>query len=143
MKKASKYETGLILIVLIFFFNSCCPFVKAENLGNNFILSEYDNVDRRILYSKDKCSGTGIEIVPMTVIEFASNSKWIIANSSPSRFKTEYHYWIIDKDIKIQIIQDNKNSIDSLKSHVYGPLDSSTFVNKVVDKKINLVLKKI
>ena len=138
-----KLKTGLLLIVLSLFFSSCCPFIKAEDLGNNFILSEYDNVDRRIIYSKEKCSGSGIEIVPMTVLEYANNSKWIIAKSSTSRFKTEYQYWIIDKDFNIEIVQDNKSTIDSMKSHVYGPFDSTTFINKLYSQKINLVLKKI
>ncbi len=124
-------------------FNSCCPFIKAEDLGNNFILSEYDNVDRRIIYSKEKCSGSGIEIVPMTVVEYANNSKWIIAKSSQSRFKTDYHYWIVEKDFQIELVQDDKSSIDSLKSHVYGPFDSTTFINKLQSQNINLVFKKI
>ena len=59
-------------------FSSCCPFIKAEDLGNNFILSEYDNVDRRIIYSKEKCSGLGIEVVPLTVVEYANNPLGII-----------------------------------------------------------------
>ena len=124
-------------------FSSCCPFIKAEDLGTNFILSEYDNVDRRIIYSKEKCSGSGIEIVPMTVVEYANNSKWIVAKSLPTRFKTEYQYWIIDKNFNIELVQDNKSSIDFVKSHVYGPIDSTTFINKLFSQKINLVLKKI
>jgi hypothetical protein len=66
--KILKLKTGLILIVLSLLFSSCCPFIKAEDLGINFILSEYDNVDRRIIYSKEKCSGSGIEVEPMTVV---------------------------------------------------------------------------
>jgi len=138
-----KLKTELILIVLGLFFSSCCPFIKAEDLGNNFILSEYDSVDRSIIYSKEKCSGSGIEIVPMTILEYANDSKWIIAKSSRSRFKTEYQYWIVDKNFNIEIVQDNKSSIDSIKSHVYGPFDSTTFINKLYSQKINLVLKKI
>ena len=143
MYKILKLKTGLILIVLSLLFSSCCPFIKAEDLGNNFILSEYDNVDRRIIYSKEKCSGSGIEIVPMTVVEYANNSKWIIAKSSPTRFKTEYQYWIVDKDFNIELMQDNKSSIDSLKSHANGPFDSTIFTNKLHSQNINLVLKKI
>ena len=143
VNKILKHKSGLILIMLIVLFSSCCPFIKAEDLGNNFILSEYDNVDRRIIYSKEKYSGSGIEIVPMTVVEYANNSKWIIAKSSPTRFKTEYQYWIVDKNFNIEIVQANKSSIEFVKSHVYGPFDSTTFINKLFSQKINLVLTKI
>jgi len=72
--------------VLGLFFNSCCPFIKAKELGNNFILSEYNNFDRRIIFSKEGCSSSGIEIVPMTVFEYGHNSKWI-AKTSTSRLR--------------------------------------------------------
>lgn len=122
------------------FLSSCCPFIKADNLGHDFILSEYDNVDRRILYSKDKCSGEGIEIVPMTVLEYANNSNWIIAKSSKSKLSADYEYWIIDKNFEIQ---QNDSAINIIKAHVYGPLDSITFINKLNQQNINLKLKKI
>lgn len=66
-----------LLIVL----NSCCFGAKENYLGNNIYLSEYDNVDRRILYQEESCATSGIEIVPMTVLEIAHNSEWIIAKS--------------------------------------------------------------
>ena len=122
-------------------FNSCCLFIKADDLGHSFVLSEYDNVDRRILYSKEKCSGSGIEVVPMTVLEYANNSKWIIAKSSKSRISSDYDYWIIDKDFDIP--QNLDSLIIIIRSHVRGPLDSTTFISKLNIHKINLRLKKI
>ena len=83
-----------ILIGFSLLFTSCCFWVKEEHLGNNIYLSEYDNVDRRILFSKEKCSSSGIEIVPMTVLEYAYNSNWIIAKSG-SRNKKDFQYWIL------------------------------------------------
>ena len=132
-------------VTLIFFFvvismNSCCPFIKADDLGHNFILSEYDVVDRRILYTNDKCSGSGIEVVPMTVLEYATNSKWIIAKSAKSKFVAEYEYWLIDKEFDTP---GTDKVLNVLKSHTSGPLDSVSFVNTLNAQKINLNLNKI
>ncbi len=140
MNKKSTVKIGLIIFLMNLFLSSCCPFIKADSLGHNFILSEYDNVDRRILYSKDKCSGEGIEIVPMTVLEYANNSNWIIAKSSKSKLSADFEYWIIDKNFDIQ---QNDSAINIIKAHVYGPLDSISFINKLNQQNINLKLKKI
>jgi hypothetical protein len=133
----------LLLFGLMVLYDSCCPFIKEESLGNNFYLSEYDNVDRRILYSEESCSNSGIEIVPMTVTEYAYNPNWIIAKSSASRQTAENRYWIIDKSFKVRIIQDNDSTINVIKSHVFGPLDSTKFVQLLLTREINLTLHKI
>ena len=133
----------LLLFGLIVTYNSCCPFIKEENLGNNFYLSEYDNVDRRILYSEESCSNSGIEIVPMTVTEYAYNSNWIIAKSSASSQPAENRYWVVDKSFKMKIIKDNDSTINVIKSHVFGPFDSTKFVQLLFAKDIKLRLKKV
>lgn len=133
----------LLLFGQMVIYNSCCPFIKEESLGNNFYLSEYDNVDRRILYSEESCSNSGIEIVPMTVTEYAHNTDWIIAKSSASRQTAENRYWIVDKNFKVKIIQDNDSTINVIKSHVFGPFDSTKFVQLLSTKDIKLTLKKI
>ena len=107
------------------------------------MLSEYDNVDRRILYSEERCSVSGIEIVPMTVTAYANDSKWIIAKSRTSRFGTEYQYWIINKNFKVDVKQKGDNTTNIIKSHVTGPLDSASFIQKVNANKIELALKNI
>jgi hypothetical protein len=141
LEKKATTKIGFLIVFLTLFFNSCCLFIKADDLGHDFVLSEYDNVDRRIFYSKEKCSGSGIEVVPMTVLEHANNSKWIIAKSSKSRFATGYEYWIIDKDFDIS--QNHDSTISIIKSHVFGPLDSTAFQSMLNRQKINLGLKKI
>src|SRR5690348_2283524 len=133
----------LLVFGLMILHNSCCPFIKEESLGNNFYLSEYDNVDRRILYSEEPCSNSGIEIVPMTVTEYAFSPGWIIAKSSASGQTLEDRYWIVDKNFKVKIIQHNDSTINVIKSHVFGPFDSTKFVQQLLDKDIKLTLKKI
>jgi len=128
-------------VVLSLLLSSCCGFIKAEDLGHNFVLSEYDEVDRRILYTEDQCSGDGIEAVPMTVLEYAKNSKWIIAKSAESEVTTNLKYWVIDKDFEIAQSDDNISNV--VKSHIYGPFDSTTFLSKLHNLNINLKLKKI
>ena len=121
-----------LLIVL----NSCCFGTKENHLGNNIYLSEYDNVDRRILYKKTKCANSGEEIVPMTVLEISHNSEWIIAKSGNKRAKSDFKYWVIknnyDQIPNPEIIIKNTtefNDFDLFKS----------FLN---ENKINLELKK-
>ena len=138
-----RLKTILLLFGLMVLYNSCCPFMKEDSLGNNFYLSEYDNVDRRILYSEESCSNSGIEIVPMTVTEYAYNADWIVAKSSASNQTTENRYWIVDKIFKVKIIKDNDSTINFIKSHVFGPFDSTKFVQLLYTKKINLTLHKI
>ena len=136
-------KIGVLIVCLSLFIHSCCGLIKEEHLGSNFRLSEYDNLDRRILYSEDRCSGSGIEIVPMTVTEYANDSKWIIAKSRTSRFGKEYHYWIIDKGFKIDVKTKSDSTINIIKSHVSGPLDSVSFIQKTRSNNIILTLKKI
>ena len=135
--------TGLLMVALSLFFHSCCWSAKEDHLGNNFRVSEYDNVDRRILYSEERCAVSGIEIVPMTVTAYANNSKWIIAQSRTSRFGTAYQYWIINKDFNVNAGAKGDSMNDLIKSHVFGPLDSASFVQMVNANRIDLTLKKI
>ena len=107
------------LIVL----GSCCFGSKDDSLGNNFIPSEYDEVDRRILYSKEKCAASAIEIVPMTVEEYAFDAKWIIAKSSENK------YWIISKQLN-ETSMNKEVNYDYIKSHVFGSFDSSNRFEK-------------
>ena len=131
-------KTRLIFInlTLLIVLNSCCFGTKENHLGNNIYLSEYDNVDRRILYKKTKCANPGEEIVPMTVLEISHNSEWIIAKSGNKRAKSDFKYWVIknnyDQIPNPEIIIKNTtefNDFDLFKS----------FLN---ENKINLELKK-
>lgn len=135
--KTSDLRTIIIFFALLITLTSCCPFVKEENLGSNVYLSEYDNVDRRILYSKESCSGSGLEIVPMTVLEYNYDSKWIIAKSGSKKGKSSTKFWILKKDF------DNEPTPDLIKSNTIGPLDEKQFLNELTKRQINLKLKKI
>lgn len=99
MKK--RIENILTFLILVISLNSCCIGAKEDYLGNNITLSEYDNVDRRILYQTESCATSGVEIVPMTVLEIAHNNKWIIAKTGNGRNRTEdkyFKYWVIKND---------------------------------------------
>jgi hypothetical protein len=99
MKK--RIENILTFLILVISLNSCCIGAKEDYLGNNIYLSEYDNVDRRIVYQTESCATSGVEIVPMTVLEIADNNKWIIAKTVNGRKRTEdkfFKYWVIKND---------------------------------------------
>ena len=82
---------------------------------------------------------SGIEIVPMTVVEFAHDSRWIIAKSQPSRNSRDSQFWIVDKVVGEAVLRKGHYSVDSLKSFIVGPLDSMMFVRKL--NEINVSLK--
>lgn len=130
---------ALLIPCLIFILQSCCLTIKEEKLGQNFILSEYDNADRIIIYSTENCSGSGIEIVPRTVFEYGYDDHWIIAKSSPIDAQSGYQYWIIDKSL--QTSESVLNPV--IQTHLSGPFDVNTFKQKLNTYKINLALKKI
>ena len=127
----------VLIIGLIATLQSCCPFIKEEHLGNNLYLSEYDNVDRRILYSKESCAASGVEIVPMTVLEYDYDSKWIIAKSGNKRENSNIQYWIIKNDF------DDEGTSKVIKSKTIGPLDLGLFSEELTRRQIQLKLKKI
>ena len=132
-------KTRLIFIylTLLVVLNSCCFGTKENHLGNNIYLSEYDNVDRRILYKKEKCANTSSEIVPMTVLEISHNSDWIIAKSENKRAKSDFKYWVIknnyDQIPSPEIIIKNTTEFN----------DFDLFKSFLTENKINLELKKV
>lgn len=114
--------------------NSCCLGAKETFLGNNIYLSEYDNVDRRILYQTESCAISSAEIVPMTVIEIAHNSEWIIAKSKK---KSEFKYWVIKNNY------DHMPNSETVIKNTTDFNDDASFKSFLTEKKINLELKKI
>ena len=132
-------KTRLIFInlTLLIVLNSCCFGTKENHLGNNIYLSEYDNVDRRILYKKTKCANSGEEIVPMTVLEISHNSEWIIAKSGNKRTKSDFKYWVIKNNYNQtpnpEIIIKNTTEFN----------DFDLFKSFLTENKINLELKRV
>jgi hypothetical protein len=126
-----------ILLGLLFVFNSCCIGAKEDYLGNNIYLSEYDNVDRRILYQTERCAVSGVEIVPMTILELAHNDKWIIAKSGDKRNNSDFKYWIIHNSY-----QDVPDA-ETVKKNTIGPLDNNSFIKIMREKSIDIELHSI
>ena len=90
-----KTKLSFLLLSLLFTFNSCCIGAKEDYLGNNIYLSEYNNIDRRILYQKGEYAPTSVEIIPMTVLEMAHNSEWILAKTGTRFEKNNFKYWLV------------------------------------------------
>jgi hypothetical protein len=116
---------------------SCCFSIKEEHLGNNLYLSEFDNVDRCILYSEEGCTGSGIQIVPITVMEYNYNSEWIIAKAGNKRSNSDFSYWIIKNNY------DDEPTVKIITSNTTGPLGFDEFTRELIIRKINLKLRKV
>lgn len=135
-----RMKNMLTFLILVISFNSCCIGAKEDYLGNNIYLSEYDNVDRRILYQTESCGTSGIEIVPMTVLEIANNNKWIIAKTGNRRKPTEskyFKYWVIKNDYE------NLPDSEIVKTNTTEFHDRQEFDNFVTENNIELKLNKI
>lgn len=126
----------VIITMFVLITNSCGVSVKETNLGNNLYLSEYDCVDRRILYQTKKQSVSGIEIIPMTVSEINYDKKWIIAKSINSK-SDDAKYWII------QNRYDKTSTPEQVKENTFGPLNKDEFDKYIKKHKITLTLKQI
>jgi len=133
-------ENILTFLILVISLNSCCIGAKEDYLGNNIYLSEFDNVDRRILYQTESCANSGIEIVPMTVLEIAHNNKWIIAKTGNGRKQEEdkyFKYWVIKNDYE------NSPDSETVKSNMIEFNNQKDFDRFLTANKIGLKLKKI
>ena len=124
----------MTLLVLL---NSCCFGTKENHLGNNIYLSEYDNVDRRILYQTESCATSGVEIVPMTVLEISHNSDWIIAKSGSKKTESEFKYWVIKNKY------DQLPNSETVKNNTAEFNDYDLFKSFLIEKNIKLELNKI
>jgi hypothetical protein len=123
---------GLSLII-----QSCCFGVKEKYLGNKIYLSEFDNVDRRILYQENSCAMSGIEIVPMTVIEIAYDTEWIIAKSENKLHHTNIKYWIIKN------YYNTLPDAEAIKENTTKFSDYNLFKSYLEDNNITIQLKAI
>lgn len=136
MNIASHYEKLFIGLLTLLLAASCGISAKEKFLGNNLYLSEYDCVDRRILYQTKKQANSGEEIIPMTVSEIAFDKNWIIAKSADSKGK-EIKYWLIMNKYH------KTPSPTEVKENTTGPLSKIEFNNILRKNGIELVLKKI
>ena len=138
MKK--RIENILSFLILIISLNSCCIGAKEDYLGNNIYLSEYDNADCRILYQTESCATSGVEIVPMTVLEIGNNGKWIIAKTGNGRNRKEenfFKFWVIKNDYESlpdsETVKRNTNEFENRKD----------FDKFLTENKIELELNEI
>jgi hypothetical protein len=137
MTKLTWSVRRFLYLGFLLLFTSCCLTISEEHLGNNLYLSEFDNVDRLILYSEESCTGSGAVIVPMTVMEYAYNSEWIIAKSANKRENTNIQYWIIKNHYP------SVPSLSTIRSNINGPLDLESFNAELKNKDIRLRLREI
>jgi hypothetical protein len=135
-----RIENILTFLILVILLNSCCIGAKENYLGNNIYLSEYENVDRRILYQTESCAIGSVEIVPMTVLEIAYNNKWIIAKqlTAENKQKTKFFkYWVIRNDYE------NLPNSETVKRNTTEFDNRQDFKKFLTENRIELKLNKI
>lgn len=120
----------LSVIGLSLILQCCCIGAKENYLGNNIYLSEYDNVDRRILYQRESCAKSGVGIVPMSVNAIAYNTEWIIA-------KSDSRYWIIKNKY------DDTPDAETVKRNTIEFEDYESFLTYLEEHNIKLELKEL
>ncbi len=116
-------------LLVIFLFNSCV-FRHTDDtvdLGNNY----YFLADGRMSTigfntANEGENRSGITLVEPKVVKYNFNDKYIIAKTI-GVYDNEAKYWIIDKDLADIKAPEN--------------LDSISFYNKLLNKKIDLELK--
>ena len=135
-----RIENILTFLILIISLNSCCIGAKEDYLGNNIYLSEYDTVDRRIFYQTESCATSGVEIIPMTVLEIGNNDKWIVAKTGYGRNRKEekfFKFWVIKNDYErlpdSETVKRNTTEFENRKD----------FDKFLTENKIELELNKI
>jgi hypothetical protein len=138
MKKKTKQILNIIIIV--FSLHSCCVGAKEDYLGNNIYLSEFDNIDRRILYQTESCATSGVEIIPMTVLEIGSNNKWIVAKTGNGRNQEDekfFKFWVIKK------MYESLPNSETVKNNTKEFQHRKDFENFLAENNIELRLNKI
>lgn len=125
------YFFGILLVLLLVFFKLA---TSDKSLGSGYILFDEGFFTQII-------NGNGGKIVPPVVTHYAYDRHHIIAISQDIDTQ-EIKYWIIDKDIPIDlsVCKDfDTRCFDSIRQlSVEGPLDSDTFYRLLESKEIEL-----
>lgn len=140
VKMDIKYTLFVFCIVVLMISSFSCSTCKSFGetaLGNKFSLVEADESNKSILYcTSPECCYVGITVVPVNVVSYKKNSKWIIAKSED---KGRINYWIIDKEFTIEFRHDSGMEKE-IMSHVIGPLDNTAFHKESEKLQVRLSL---
>jgi hypothetical protein len=133
-----KPNIALKSLILIGLFQSCCLSTKNTSLGNDIKISEYSHKETSIVYCFDKCCNSGYTVVPETIVAYNFDENWIIAKSDSTYYnnQNDFAYWIFNRNIS----SNGRGMYDSIKAHLIGPLDSTSFFRILSEKKIRLEL---
>ena len=139
MKKRIEYL--LTFLILVTSLNSCCIGAKEDYFGNNIYLSEYDNVDRKILYQTESCAyfrNRNSSNDCFWKLRIITNG--LLRKHGNGRKRTEgkfFNYWVI------------KNDYESLPDSETVKRNTTEFVSRqdfdkfLTENKIELELNKI
>jgi len=108
-------------------------------LGNGYYLFENGPFTSIVYDSSPKYQNKGLPVIPFEVVKQEANSNYIFAITLNDN-NTVKSYWIIDKNIKIDLddCSDQKSCDSLLQLNVSGPMDSINFYNTIAKKNITL-----
>ena len=131
-----------LLFVLLLSGCSCHNWMRIVELGNNFALVEADDTSINYdYYGGQNCflGKYAAGVVPVEVLAYNYNERWIIAKSGSEHRPQETTFWIVDKDFNFTRLGFH----EELKEQTIGPLDSLQFYQKLKELNINLELKNV
>ena len=111
-----------------------------KDLGGGYYLFVNGPFTMIVYNDSPHYKSTGLPVIPYTVIESASNKRYIFAITLDDE-NVNKSYWAIDKSIPINLNDcSDQVSCDSLlRSNVVGPIDSITFYHQFRDMNVKLV----
>ena len=96
--------------------------------------------ENQIIISKtEKYEGSGYCIVPPTIAKVMKDEKFVIVQTLNG--KNQVNYWLIDKEIEakeLQYVEDSLYWPYYKYSNVYGPMDSTEFLNLKRQKNVKI-----
>ena len=129
-----------LLFVLLLTGCGCHSWIRIVEFGNNFALVEADDTSINYdYYGGQNCflGKYSAEVIPIEVLAYNYNERWIIAKSGSEHRPQEATYWIVNKDFNFTRLGFH----NELKKQTIGPLDSLQFYEKMKEFNIDLKLK--
>ena len=129
-----------LLFILLLVGCNCHSWMRIVELGNNFALVEADDTSINYdYYGGQNCflGKYAAQVIPVEVLAYNYNERWIIAKSGDEHRPQEVAYWIVDKDFEFIRLGFH----EELKKQTIGPLNSLQFDQKLKELNINLKLK--
>ena len=125
-----------LYIAIVLLATSCNWILGVKKLGKRIYWD-----DKVIVVSTtDKYEGIGYDIIPPTIKKVNKDESFVIVQTLNG--KNQIRYWLIDKTMEAEqlnhVKEDSAYGGYYKYSNVYGPLDSSDFINLKTEKGVKI-----